>query len=207
MKPEVEPSHYYGLSYDTKERFISYWHQISEIIPLSPKNVLEIGVGNGFLASYLKKLDINITTLDIDIRLDADIIASVLDIPFKKDCFEVVSCFEVLEHLPFESLYSALNEIYRVSSRYLIISLPDVSLHYPVDIFIPKYGFIKKIIPLYRLKKLKHEYTGHHYWEIGKADYPLSRIISAIKKANFHIEKTYRIFEYPYHRFFILSKL
>jgi len=36
--------------------------------------------------------------------------------------------------------------------------------------------------------------------------YPLSRIIKEIQKSGFKIEKTYRIFENPYHRFFVLSK-
>lgn len=34
MKPRVEPNHYFDKSYDTKERFISYWHQVNEIVRL-----------------------------------------------------------------------------------------------------------------------------------------------------------------------------
>lgn len=57
------------------------------------------------------------------------------------------------------------------------------------------------------LKKLVHKFNGEHYWEIGKFGYPLSRIIKDIKIAGFNIKKTYRIFEVPYHRFFILEKV
>ena len=53
MKPQVEPNHYFNESYNSKERFISYWHQINEIIKLKPKKVLEIGIGNGFVSKYL----------------------------------------------------------------------------------------------------------------------------------------------------------
>jgi len=45
-----------------------------------------------------------------------------------------------------------------------------------------------------------------HYWEIGKVGYPLSKITKDIERAGFNITKTYRIFENPYHRFFILRK-
>ena len=38
MKTQVEPNHYFSKSYDSKERFISYWHQINEIIKLNPKS-------------------------------------------------------------------------------------------------------------------------------------------------------------------------
>ena len=48
-KTQVAPDHYFNKSYDTKERFISYWRQINEIIKLGPNRVLEIGIGNGFV--------------------------------------------------------------------------------------------------------------------------------------------------------------
>jgi hypothetical protein len=51
-----------------------------------------------------------------------------------------------------------------------------------------------------------NNFNGEHYWEIGKAGYPLSKITKYIEKAVFKIIKTYRIFENPYHRFFILKK-
>jgi len=42
-------------------------------------------------------------------------------------------------------------------------------------------------------------------WEC-KVGYPLKRIIKEMQMVGFKIEKTYRIFEHPYHRFFILEK-
>ena len=51
-----------------------------------------------------------------------------------------------------------------------------------------------------------NKFDGEHYWEIGKAGYPLNRILEDIERAGFNIIKTYRIFEHPYHRFFILKK-
>ncbi|MHA1380617.1 MAG: hypothetical protein ACTSRG_19795 [Candidatus Helarchaeota archaeon] len=56
------------------------------------------------------------------------------------------------------------------------------------------------------MKDLFHKFNGEHYWEIGKAGYPLSKIIKDIQKTGFEVEKTYRVFENPYHRFFILRK-
>jgi len=72
---------------------------------------------------------------------------------------------------------------------------------------IPKIGEIKKLIPLPRLKKPIHKFDGEHHWEIGKIGYPLDRITNSIKKKGFNIKRTYRIFEHPYHRFFILKKI
>jgi len=206
MKPQVESNHYFNKSYDTKERFISYWHQINEIIKLNPKTVLEIGVGNGFVSKYLKERKVNVLTLDIDKRLNPDVVGSVLNMPFSDELFDVVACYEVLEHLPFENFSEALSEIFRVSKSYAILSLPDASRVYRVYLQIPKIGIFKRLIPLPRLKNPIHKFDGEHYWEIGKAGYPLSKIIKEIQTAGFRVEKTYRVFENPYHRFFILKR-
>jgi len=65
---------------------------------------------------------------------------------------------------------------------------------------------MKWLIPLPSIEKPIHNFDSEHYWEIGKAEYPLSKIINEIQKAGFRVEKTYRVFENPYHRFFILRK-
>lgn len=52
-----------------------------------------------------------------------------------------------------------------------------------------------------------NKFDGEHYWEIGKARYPSSKIINDIQRAGFKIVRTYRVFEHPYHRFFISRKV
>jgi hypothetical protein len=87
MNAQVEPTHY-GHPYNTKERFISYWHQISEIIYLKPSNALEIGIGNGFVSNYLiNNLKLKMLKVDIDRRLKPDIAASIIALPFSNESF------------------------------------------------------------------------------------------------------------------------
>ena len=95
-------SPYYEIAYDSKGRFYSYWHQIYEIIKLRPNKLLEIGKGNGFVSGYLKEKRIDLKTLDINVKLNPDIVGNVLDIPLVDDAVDVVSCCEVLEHLPYK---------------------------------------------------------------------------------------------------------
>ena len=197
---------YYYPQYDSKERFLSYWHQIKEITNLNPKNVLEIGIGNGFVSKYLKERGLNLTTLDIDQELKLDTIGTVLNIPFSDNSFDTIVCYEVLEHLPYTKFKKAISEIYRVSKSYAILSLPDTYKNYRIYIQIPKVGIFKKLISLPRLRYSIHKFDGEHYWEIGKDGYSLNRIIRDIKSVGFKIIKTYRVFENPYHRFFILKK-
>ena len=64
--PQVEPSHYRNLVYDSKERYISYWHQIQTVVSAEPSSVLEIGIGNGFVHRELRRHGMQVTTLDAD---------------------------------------------------------------------------------------------------------------------------------------------
>ncbi len=206
MGAQVDHDHYFNKCYDSEERFMSYWHQINEIIRLNPKRTLEIGIGNGFISKYLRERGINIITLDIDRKLTPDVIGSVLQIPFANESFDAVACYEVLEHLPYSNFSAALAEIFRVSKSYAILSLPDINRAYRFNVQIPKICEIRKLIPLPRLRRRIHNFDGEHYWEIGKSGYPLSRIIDDIQEAGFELEDTYRVFEHPYHRFLKLQK-
>jgi ubiquinone/menaquinone biosynthesis C-methylase UbiE len=206
MKSQVEPGHYFALSYDSKERIISYWYQIKEIIELKPERVLEIGIGNGFVSKYLKNQKINILTLDFDERLKPDISGSILNIPFADESFDTIASYELLEHLPYEDTQKALREIYRVTQKYTILSIPDCTKVYKYCITIPKIGIVYKLISLPCLKASKHIFDGQHYWEIGKKGYSLNKVMNDMQRIGFKVKRTYRLWENPYHRFFILEK-
>lgn len=204
---QVSKSHYYNLEYDTKARWISYWYQINEVISQNPKSVLEIGSGNKTVSSYLKKIGLKITTCDFDKTLEPDVVANVLKLPFKQNTFDVVICAEVLEHLQFKYFAKALKEIYRVTKKTAIVSLPHFSLtnlYFGIKIipFIPKNEICLKVD-----YPFDHKYDGEHYWEIGKKAYPLSRIKREIIKSGFSIQRMYYPKENPRHHFFVLQKL
>ncbi len=204
---QVEPDTYFSQDYDSKGRFCSYWHQIQECISLKPEKMLEIGIGNGFVSKYLRERGLNIVTLDIDMRLKPDVVGTILDLPFGDESFDVVLCCEVIEHLPFDDLKKALSEIFRVSKSYAVLSTRDVSRVYRFIVMVPLIGEMKKLVPLPELRKPAHIiFDGQHYWEIGKAGYPLRRITKEMQKAGFQVVRTYRVFEKYRHRFFILKK-
>lgn len=205
-KIQVAKDHYFSLNYDTKQRWISYWYQINEILNQNPKNVLEIGVGNKTVSSYLKNVGIDVTTCDFDQSLAPDVVADVLKLPFKKDSFDVVFCAEVLEHLPFSKFKKALDQIFKVTKKTAIITIPHFSLTnlylgFKIIPFIPKIDLSLKIdLPV------KHKFTKEHYWEIGKKNYPLPLIKNKIEKSGFAIEKSFYPKENPRHHFFVLKK-
>ena len=206
FKVQVPPNHYFNIEYDTKNRWISYWYQINEVINLKPKSVLEIGVGNKTVSDYLTKIGFRVKTCDLDKFLKPDVVANILNLPFKIDSFDVVLCAEVLEHLPFKNFSRALSNIHKVSKKYAIITLPNFSitnLYFGIKVipYVPKKEFLIRVgYPV------KHKFLGEHYWEIGKKGFPVSLIKESIQKSGFQIKKTYSPIEDPKHNFFILEK-
>lgn len=199
------PSGHYRNNYDTKDRFASYWHQIDSINKFSPTSILEVGIGGGFLSSYLQRQGVSITTLDLDPDLSPSILGSVLDIPCQSNSFDIVTSFQVLEHLPYECFLPALKEICRVSRLHAVISLPDGTRTLRLLLKIPGVKETRMMVSLPLLPK-RHVFDGQHYWEVGRIGYPLRRITQDMHSAGFVLENTFQVFEKPFHRFFELHK-
>ncbi len=70
--------------------------------------MLEIGVGNGFVSGDIRKRRIEIITLDIDKRMNPNIVGFVLELPFANESFDVIACYEVLEDLPYKDFDKTL---------------------------------------------------------------------------------------------------
>ncbi|MBX3184826.1 MAG: class I SAM-dependent methyltransferase [Polyangiaceae bacterium] len=202
--PQVEPGHYEDASYDTRERFLTYWHQADEVRQRRPQNMLEVGIGNGFLHRYLRARGVDVHTLDFDERLGPDTVGSVLQLPFEDGQFDLVCCYETLEHLPWEHFSPALEELRRVGRRWVLLSLPDVTPYARFDIEVTKPGkrrTVRKLVEL-RGKAPVHQFDGQHYWEIGKRGWPVRRITSLLEGAGLEVEADFRVFGLPYHHFF-----
>jgi 2-polyprenyl-3-methyl-5-hydroxy-6-metoxy-1,4-benzoquinol methylase len=197
---------YFKKDYDTKARFCSYWHQLNEIFKNNPANILEIGTGNGFISQYLKTRNFKLVTMDIKPELGPHVVGCVENLPFSENSFETVLCCEVLEHLPYQSFRHSLKCLARASRRSVIISLPDVTTVYRFFLELPRLKKIKIMLPHPFPKKSLHVYNGEHYWEIGKKNYSLRRISADIESSGLKIKNSYRVFEWPYHRFFVLTK-
>lgn len=195
---------YFNANYDDKKRWASYWHQIKEVLNFSPGNILIIGKGNGLVSEYLKSKEIKAVVVDINESLKPDVVASVLNMPFKDSEFDIVLCAQVLEHLPYGNFLEALKEIKRVANFGAIISLPHFG---PAIRFLFKSPLLPEIKFMIKLPyPKKHIYKGEHYWEIGKWGYSIKKIKKEIMKSGMAIENDYIVFENPLHHFFILKK-
>ena len=213
MIPQKKREHYFKSKYNNLERFISYFYQVDLItrhLELPADKILEVGVGNGLVSDHLKKMGLDITTCDFDEALKPDVVADIRRLPFEDNGFEVVTAFEVLEHILFEDVPKALGELKRVSSRTVIISLPYRSTSIELVV---KFPFIRTLLKRNFLSIFVRfpwffkgfSSSGQHYWEIDGYNYRLGKVMKILKN-NFKSVKKIRPVLDGCRLFFVLEK-
>ena len=82
-------------------------------------SVLDVGCGEASLRGHIERyVGIDVAgNPDINFDLEQGIL------PFSNDSFSIVVCLDVLEHI--QAAHEILMEIFRVSSDYVVISLPN----------------------------------------------------------------------------------
>ena len=91
------------------------------ILDMKPQLLLDIGCGKGQFVEWAKDNGINATGLDF--ASGYGIQADLLDMPFSDESFEMITAFDVIEHLLPEDLEQGLDEMFRVASRWWVLSI------------------------------------------------------------------------------------
>ena len=113
-----------------------YYSDLLKLVKsVNPKKILDAGCGEGFIADKMKNMmpqaiiegvDIEDSYLEYGKSHFKKLIlkkGSLYDIPSEDNTFDLVTCNEVLEHLEYPE--KVVKEIVRVSSNYVIISVPN----------------------------------------------------------------------------------
>lgn len=209
MSSQIDTDNYQALSYDDAGRFLSYYYQIKFIADCMPEKVLEIGVGNKTLINYLRQHKIDASSCDIDEKLDPDFIGDVKNLPLENNTFDVVCAFQILEHIPWDEVSAAINELARVSKKNVIISVP----YTPVGMeFIFRSSLLYRLIKKWKISLFINlsmitrpwKFDGSHFWEMGKKNYP-RKMVRKLLNTKFRIIKEQRT-ELSYQYFFVLEK-
>jgi ubiquinone/menaquinone biosynthesis C-methylase UbiE len=196
---------YFQVGYCTAERFASYACQINAVMQLGPRTVLEIGQGPGVVSHILRRANTKVVTLDHDMQLRPNVVGSVERLPFLGASFDVVLCCEVLEHVPYESFESALRQMRDITSKWVVLSVPNAARYVAMQIKIPHFRQKRWFCTVPWFAR-KHKFSGEHYWEIGKRGYPMRRIRQSIRASGFSIARDWRVEQQPQHHMFILEK-
>ncbi len=193
----------------------SQYLQMKTIFDLSVKSVLEIGPGEGFVASYMRSLNIIYDTLDN--TGNPTILSDLMDWKPVKENWDIVAAFQVLEHLPFSLFEECMVKLIAATKKYIIISLPYHCFGLRFKAFL-SFGQMKRyksdiefhLPTLFKNRKYRKEYMDEfpfavHHWELGRRPFYTSKIenIFAINSLKI-IDKFHS--ENPYHYFYLLEK-
>jgi len=197
---------YKTLRYNSKERWLSYWYQINELLSINPESILVIGKGSGIVENAISIIaaDINITTLDMAPEVCPDIVGDMQYMPFRESCFDSILCCQVLEHLPFSKVRGVLIELQRISRGSVIVSIPHRRKHLKLAIDAPLIGKRTIILKYPFMRKINRANTDSksHFWEINRG--VSYKSVKKTLNEFFVIEKTFLNEMNCTHRFFIL---
>lgn len=175
---------------------------------LNERKILEVGIGNKTISNYLKQFGFDVTTCDHADYLEPDYVADIRELPFSDNEFGLILACEILEHIPFSDVGKALSELCRVTSKYVVISVPYSSSYLEIMIkaSFPKLWYKKKHV----LLQLPNFFIKHgestHRWEMGKKGYSKERFRNLITSCNLLITKEFQPIMNPAHYFFVLKK-
>ena len=116
-------------NYDPENTISKKTAIVKEFIPDDVDTIIDVGCGNGIITNSLNE-DYDVTGVDLSpIALSyvkgKKIVSSSDSIPVENNSFDMVFSSEMLEHLPDEVLYKTIEELKRISKRYIFITVPN----------------------------------------------------------------------------------
>ena len=181
----------------------SYHLSMQLIRSVKPKNVLEIGPGEGYIARNLNTLGISWDTLDFNgiykPTIQADF--SKFDPSGYGEKYDITCAFQVLEHFPFEKFPDLLRKLAFMSSKYVLISIPYSCYGFRIKLRLHKgqHPVLNRSLSFYwatglKNRKYRKEFMEEfpwavHYWEIGRKGFMLSKVLNTIESCGLVINQ------------------
>lgn len=201
----------------SKDLFHSYYLQMKTIFDLSVDSVLEVGPGEQFVADYMRTLGITYDTLDSDQASSPTILSDLRDWLPTEPRWDVVSAFQVLEHMPFAEFEDNVDKLASASKKYVFISLPYHCFGMRVKLF-TSLGQRKRYLmdfglhlpTFFKNRRYRKEYMDEfpfavHFWELGRKTFSKCRVERVFEKLQLKIRSKFHS-ENPYHYFYLLEK-
>jgi ubiquinone/menaquinone biosynthesis C-methylase UbiE len=208
---QVDDGHYTRRKYNSLERFISFYYQIDSVVHLNDvEKILEVGPGGKLVTENLRLIGYDVTTCDFDIRINPDIVSDIRSLPFEQQSFDCILVCQVLEHIPFDDFKKVVEDLAKITKRYVIVSLPQRSSGFEIVIKTPfiQSIFKKRFFDLslqFPIRFMGFKESDQHYWEIDWFTTKKKDVENVLEK-HFSIKKTFRPPLNKYHRFYILEK-
>ncbi|AKG22716.1 glycosyltransferase [Calothrix sp. 336/3] len=123
---------YYNQSsiwnHQPEEYQIQLLADILSLIPQDTQSILDVGCGNGLITNALPD---SIHIVGVDSSEEAlksvtkeSYVGSITNLPFPDNSFDLVMATDVIEHLVDDIYFKSISELFRVASKYVLISVP-----------------------------------------------------------------------------------
>lgn len=185
---------------------------LKELAELEPKSILEIGPGEGTVKRVFEPFTDRYAVMDLNPRLSPDFLGDIR-MPLKgaENKFECVIAADILEHIPFDDLPKALQNIqsYLMPSGVALVTIPHRAW------FLFWLGWLTYTHHIWRAPqwmrnstqrvrgRRKNPIDPDHQWEIGDGQHKVADIEKAFKETGFKIEKRQALL---YVDFWVLKK-
>jgi SAM-dependent methyltransferase len=177
-----------------------YWRQqklMRELVSAGDR-VLEIGVGTGFTANYLRSKGVDVTTVDIDPDKRPDIVANIAEYDFPES-YDAILAFEVFEHLPYDDFPPLLGRLSTAAKRHVFLSLPrNRRLVASFNVKLPK---LKAKTVQWKVKR-GSIVEPYHVWELDHDGVTVQSLEDELASAGFSIVRQDEAFD---RRFYALA--
>jgi SAM-dependent methyltransferase len=172
---------YFSDDYFSLSQLYAMTQQIHDIHKLQPKSILEIGIGNGFVSSFIKRAGYQVTTADINPALAPDICCPISELRkyVNQHEFDLVVCCEVLEHMPFEDFRANIETICEVGNR-LYMTLPNHNKSFGFGGFLKLPRIEPMFVNAYVDMPSNRAVTEEHFWEVGSLPQTTKRSLMRI---------------------------
>ena len=196
-------SAYFSDTYFSLSQLFSLAQQIHDIHKLRPESILEIGIGNGFVSSFLKRGGFQITTADINPSLGPDICCPIEELPrhIKSRKFDLIVCCEVLEHMPFEDFRANVETIRELGDR-LYMTLPNHNKSFGFGGYLKLPRMEPRFLNAYLDIPNNRPITEEHFWEVGSLPSTTKKsLVKVLKEYYERVEVKHHLMN-PYHIIF-----
>jgi len=204
---------YQKKGYITNQRLSAFLEQFNYITENDV--ILEIGKGSGVFASMVEGI-CRYYSVDIDKNTNPDFNFDISDLTqftlfnneLKKNNIEFtkIYCCQVLEHIPFEKSIDALNNLFSLNPKSIIVSIPDNRPFLRFKLQLQSRDF-NLVVTTGKGKQVNIEQHKQHFWELYSKNITeiINSFASNANKFNFQLVNHYRLFDRPYQHFFIFK--
>lgn len=180
------------------DRWISYWYQVKLMTKYVKEGdeMIELGLGTGFLAHYFRGKGVNIRTLDIDKNKKPNVVIDAVDF-HPHFAFDHFCAFEVFEHLEFNEMMQVIENIRNSVRKNIFISIP-VFKRFPVSFSLrvkSKRMSVHIPLPVHRIR------DNHHHWELGYKTFTKKHLIFEYERQGFILQNSLSYFRWRYFHF------